>query len=126
MRWDSFVADAADADFDSTVEMPISVFSTGMERNMFHTPKLGWFRRALLGMIFLGAGVLTLGATAVPASAYYYYPYYYGYPYYYPYYSAYYPHYYGYPYYYGNPAVRVGFGWGWGWRGGWHGGWHRR
>jgi hypothetical protein len=96
-----------------------------------NTPMTGWFRRALMALAIVGTGALTLGATAAPAQAYYYYPYYYGYPYYYnyPYYSS----YYGYPYYYGYGwpvGVRVGWGWGWhgGWRGGWHGGggWHHR
>jgi hypothetical protein len=91
---------------------------------MSYIGKFGWFRRALMAVAFVGAGVLTLGAAATPAQAYWHYPYYYGYPYYYsyPYYPAYYPYYYGYPYAYGRPfGVRVG--WGWGWRGGWHGGW---
>ena len=80
------------------------------------------FRRALVGMAFVGVGALTIGANSAPAQAQYYNPYYYGYPYYYnyPYYSAYYPYYYG----YGYPRVRVGWGWGGGWHGGWGGGWH--
>jgi hypothetical protein len=94
----------------------------GTERNMFHTSKFGRFRRALVGMAFVGVGALTIGANSAPAQAQYYNPYYYGYPYYYnyPYYSAYYPYYYG----YGSPSVRGG--WGWGWGGGWHGGWGGR
>jgi hypothetical protein len=99
------------------------------ERIMFRSiTKPGWFRHALTGLAFVGAGILALGATSAPAQAQYYpyygYPYYYGAPY-----AAYYP-YYGYPYGwgYGYPlGVRVGWGWGWhgGWHGGgWHGGWH--
>jgi hypothetical protein len=98
------------------------------ERNMFrNTPKIGWFRRALMATAFVGAGALTLGATSSQAQAQYY-PYGYGYsPYYgYPYYSGYYPSYgypYGYGYGYGYP-VGVSVGWGYGWHGGWGGGWH--
>lgn len=75
--------------------------------------KTAWLRRTVMGTAFATAGILTLGAAATPAQAWYGYgPH--------PYYAYYYPHHYG--WYGAYPAYHVG--WGWGWRGGWsHGGW---
>jgi hypothetical protein len=76
--------------------------------------KSGWFRRAVLGTAFAAVGMLTLGAAATPAQAWWYGGYYS--PYY-----AYYPHHYG---WYGyRPYYPAYYGWGYGWRGGWHHGW---
>ena len=75
--------------------------------------KTGWFRRAVMGTAFAAAGLVTLGAAATPAQAYWYH-----YGWYHPYYHYYHPHYgwygYGAPYY--GPVY---YGWGWGWHHGW-------
>jgi hypothetical protein len=79
--------------------------------------KTSWVRRAVMGTAFAAVGLLTLGAAATPAQAYWY-----GYgpgPYYY-----YHPHHYGW-YGYGPAYWGRGYGWrgGWGWRHGYYHHW---